>query len=453
MTSTPRVVAVRPFWPGYARIWRWHFYAGLFCIPFILWLAITGAIYLFKPQIDALLDRAYDHIPAGAHASVADQVRAAIAAVPGAHLAAYELPQTEHSAARVIVGKGFEKLLVYVDPQSLAVLGQVDEASRPMNLVLRLHGQLLMGNTGSMIVELAASWAIVMILTGLYLWWPRNIRGLGGVLYPRLGQRGRLFWRDLHGVIGLWVSAFALFLLISGLPWTAFWGGNLQALRKLGSTEAIKQDWAVGSGGHAGHAHDRDPAGVVAYDLSGLDRMVATVAPLALPPPVLIAPPGKDGADFTGIGKTSWTARSETQNRPQRVTLTLDSETGAVLKRESFADGTLLDRIVGTGIAAHEGQLFGWPNQLLGLFTAIALTTLSLSALVMWLRRRPMGKLGAPAPAARQHLSILLAAAIAAIAVLLPLFGLSLLLVLALERALLRRLTAARHWLGLSSSG
>jgi uncharacterized iron-regulated membrane protein len=252
----------------------------------------------------------------------------------------------------------------------------------------------------------------------------------------------------VHGVIGLWVSAFALFLLISGLPWTAFWGGNLQTLRKLGSTEAIKQDWAVGSGEHA---HHHDPAGDVTYDLSGLDRMVATVAPLALPPPVLIAPPGKDGADFTGIGKARWTARSETQNRPQRVTLTLDGETGAVLKRESFADHTPLDRIVGTGIAAHEGQLFGWLNQLLGLLTAIALIALSLSALVMWWRRRPAGVLGAPVPRAAPRLAPLLIVLITALGVLLPMLGLSLIAVLLLERLILRRLASTRRFLGLSA--
>ena len=38
-------------------IWRWHFYAGLFCIPFILILSITGPIYLFKPQIEAWIDK------------------------------------------------------------------------------------------------------------------------------------------------------------------------------------------------------------------------------------------------------------------------------------------------------------------------------------------------------------------------------------------------------------
>ena len=36
----------------YRTVWRWHFYAGLFVVPFILLLSLTGAIYLFKPQID-----------------------------------------------------------------------------------------------------------------------------------------------------------------------------------------------------------------------------------------------------------------------------------------------------------------------------------------------------------------------------------------------------------------
>jgi hypothetical protein len=30
----------------YNAVWRWHFYAGLFCIPFIIWLSLTGTIYL-----------------------------------------------------------------------------------------------------------------------------------------------------------------------------------------------------------------------------------------------------------------------------------------------------------------------------------------------------------------------------------------------------------------------
>lgn len=33
-------------WPDYASVWRWHFYAGVFCIPFVIVLSITGTIYL-----------------------------------------------------------------------------------------------------------------------------------------------------------------------------------------------------------------------------------------------------------------------------------------------------------------------------------------------------------------------------------------------------------------------
>ena len=46
-------------WKG---LWRWHFHAGLLCIPFVLVLAVTGSIFLFKPQIDAFADRGVDSL-------------------------------------------------------------------------------------------------------------------------------------------------------------------------------------------------------------------------------------------------------------------------------------------------------------------------------------------------------------------------------------------------------
>ena len=117
----------------------------------------------------------------------------------------------------MLVGKGVQEWRVWVHPVTLKVLKATPEDDRFMKLVFRLHGELLLGDRGSMAVELAASWAMVMILTGLYLWWPRKRRGLGrGALYPRLRAGRRLFWRDLHACAGVWVSALALFLLVSG---------------------------------------------------------------------------------------------------------------------------------------------------------------------------------------------------------------------------------------------
>jgi len=83
-----------PLWPDYRTVWRWHFFAGLFCLPFIILLCLTGSIYLFKPQIDHWIDWRYDHLARGAtQFTPTQEVRAALSAVPDSHFLAYELPR------------------------------------------------------------------------------------------------------------------------------------------------------------------------------------------------------------------------------------------------------------------------------------------------------------------------------------------------------------------------
>lgn len=159
----------------YRVVWRWHFYAGLFCIPFVLWLSVTGTIFLFHPQIQAWLVRPYDHLAVtGAGAAVNEQVKAALSAIPGAGLEAYQLPADAHSPAEVLVLRGRREYRVYVDPGTAQVLKVDDEDRRVDKFMARLHGELLLGDWGSWAVELAASWAVVMVVTGLFLWWPAN---------------------------------------------------------------------------------------------------------------------------------------------------------------------------------------------------------------------------------------------------------------------------------------
>ncbi len=438
----------------YAVVWRLHFYAGLLCIPFVLWLALTGSLYLFTPQINSWIDRRFDRLEVGGPpAAPSAQVKAALAAVEGSVLNAYEVPAGPQSAVRVLLGRGKELFRVYVHPRTLDVLKVTSEDSRLTRLLFYLHGELLLGRPGSMMVEFAASWAVVMILTGYYLWWPRAGRGVAGLLYPRLSLRGRLFWRDLHAVAGTWVSLFTLFLLISGLPWATSWGGMLKDLRQAGSQVVVRQDWTIGSNSEeaerieaskqAGHAHHGGGGGGAALSASGygaLDRLLPVVAPLDLAAPALISPPSALNA--------SWTARSEARNRPLRQTLELDGATGTVTSRKIFAEWPLIDRLVGYGVAIHEGQMFGWINQALGVFTALGLIVVSVSGFVMWRKRRPAGRLGAPP--ARQGLTSmpLLVIGLLALGILLPLLGASMLIVLAFDRWILPRLPTLARYLG-----
>ena len=448
-------------WPDYRAVWRWHFYAGMICLPFVIILSISGSLYLFKPQIEAWIDAPYDHLTIQNRPTSAEsQVRAALTAFPGAGLNAYEIPVSVDSAARVLLNDHGQTVRVYVHPETLQVLNSIQESERLMRVIFRLHGELLLGARGSNLVELAASWTIILILTGLFLWWPRQSRGWGGIAYPRFWNGSRLFWRDIHSVTGFWISGFALILLLSGLPWAKFWGDYFKLVRRLTGTSVARQDWSNGSesaagrkprggdsGGHGDHGGGRRRTTEdtpIPKDLAAIDRILSTVSPLNLPPPVLIAPPSRPGSD--------WTVKSNTPNRPLRVNLVVNGTTGKIVSRDDFQDKHLLDKIVAVGIALHEGQLFGWPNQLVGLLTASGLVLLSCSGIVIWWKRKDPRVLGAPKPGIPPRFSRGLLTIVIALGLYLPLFGASLLAILVLEQLVLRRIPGVRDWLGLRVS-
>lgn len=458
----------------YRTIWRWHFYAGLFVIPLIVVLACTGAVYLFKPQIDAWEERAFTGMPDKGSVSPEIQIDAALSAFPGSTIHSYRLPAREGDAALIHLAlpQNIGMRDVFVSPQGI-VMGSLGSETRIAQIAHDVHGQLLMGRRGSWLVELAASWAIVLIVSGLYLWWPRG-RALAGVVWPRLSAGGRTALRDLHAVTGFWVSGLALVLLVTGLPWADVWGSAFRAVRiELGLVKG-QQAWTVGGKAppamgdeHAGHDHAAMLATHVAAGKNlptpsqhaghgsqhgplgpTLSEIVAEAKSRHLPFPVVVVPPGAPQA-FGGPPRDDWTIRSDTQDRPRAVTVRIDKRTGREVARETFADKHPIDRAVGYGVAWHEGALFGWVNQLVGLLTAIMLVTLAASGFIMWRRRKDEDTLGAPPmpamPARIGGVMVILAV----LAMLLPMLAMSMAGMALVERLVLRRITPLARWMGL----
>lgn len=419
----------------YRLLWRWHFYAGLFVLPFILVLSLTGAAYLFKPQTDRWEERAFHNRPAQETVWADRQRDAALAAWPGARFQHYRLPLQAGDAAMVqlLLADGSQRE-VFVSPQG-QVLGAIDPTTRMSSIVALIHGSLLLGQWGDWLVELAASWTIVLLLTGLYLWWPRPF-AFAGTFWPRLSLKGRPLLKDMHRVTGFWIAGLVLVMLASGLPWAGAWGSAFTWTRaQLGLVQG-PQNWKIGAGDeHAGHGHGAAPmpaAAAAPIKSLPLEAFVFLAKEEQMAPPVVVVPPNTPQRFGPPTGAV-WTVKSETQNRPLQRQVTYDPATGMETGRSGFADKHVVDRIVNTGIAWHEGQLFGWPNQLLGLLTAIALIATAIMGVLMWLKRRPEGKLGAPPPVrgvSRRGVVI----AIMAMGLLLPLFGASVLLIALLDR-------------------
>ena len=388
----------------YRAIWRWHFYAGLLVLPFLVSLAVTGSLYLFRDEINAIV---YSHefyvTSSGAETlSPSEIVKRAETAYPGR---AFRYAPAEAADRSVEVGLETttqDRLSVFVDPYTGNVIGSFADAGSArtplMEFIKKIHSLDYFGWLPNRIIEIVAGWTLILVVTGFYLWWPRG--QLGGVITVRATPRTRLFWRDIHAVTGAVVGVLIFFLAITGLPWSGFWGANLNKYADRYGFGYPAQFWndVPKSGEHAGHAMTQTswslestpmPESHMAMSAPiGLDRAVAVFDSLGIRKGYLIDLP----QDATGVYSASI---FPDQVRDERV-IHLDQYTGKALFDGGFTELGAVGKAIEFGISVHQGQEFGLANQLLMLVTCLAIILTAVSAIVMWWKRRPQGSLGAP---------------------------------------------------------
>src|SRR6476646_7164207 len=101
----------------YRVVWRWHFYAGMIIAPALIVVAATGALYIFKDELEAVLHPGVTYVePAAKRATYEQQLAAARAAVPRTYriglMQVFTNPKRATSLA--MAGEKFE--YGYVDP-------------------------------------------------------------------------------------------------------------------------------------------------------------------------------------------------------------------------------------------------------------------------------------------------------------------------------------------------
>jgi uncharacterized iron-regulated membrane protein len=209
-------------------IWRWHFYAGMIVAPALIVVAATGALYIFKNELEALLHPGVTYVePAADRVSYAQQLAAARASVPTpVNIGLMQVfANPKRATAIAMAGEKFQ--MSYVDPYRGQYLGAIEQGGF-FDIVLKLHRQLFLGTTGRIVIELTTCWAIVLVATGMYLWWPRKWNQLWGVWLPRLRRKPYVALRDLHSVGGIYVGIIAILISLTGLIYTYAWGSGFQ---------------------------------------------------------------------------------------------------------------------------------------------------------------------------------------------------------------------------------
>jgi len=409
-------------------LWKWHIIAGLVSVPVIALLCITGSIYLFKDNFnDYVYQKArFTETAATSDVSYAEQLNT-VTSHTDAHVVSVTLPTSpQQTTAFRLHSKGHSTNLVYVDPYTNKVTGTYKQEESLMYTVRKLHGELLLGLPGTLLVEIIASWFVVLALTGIYVWWPLRGFSSAGFFTIRTKKTRRLFWRDLHSVVGFWMSAFMLIILAGGMPWTELFGDQLKWVQKQTDT-GYPQHWRDSKG----LTSNPVPTDTASPQAISLDLVVS--ASQQLPGEITIKlPQDKDGV-YSISNRTFWL-------KDQQV-IHLDQYSGAPVKALQWNQVGVLMELRQFFMRLHQGE-YGIISLIAVLLVALTFLVSTIASLVSYFIRKPQGSWGLPDVPEGFNAGTMVVAAMAVLGVVFPAFGASVLLILLVAQ--LRKLVTAQ---------
>lgn len=471
------------------KIWRLHFWVALFAAPALITLACTGLVILYAQPLDLWLHHDLKVVAQGSQqVSLDDQVAAARQHVGAEMVLDGVIPpdspgrSTEVDFASPEIAGERNLIQVFVDPYTGRYLGQRSELSGLVGWANQLHR--VFGNdgpkvslpslghiiapaaypdatikvgVGNLIIEVMAGWILVLLASGIYLWWPRAIEGGKPRLMMRWRKGGRLRWRDLHATTGILVSVVLICYIVSGLTWSRYWGENWRSIAST-VTPAVEVDAPstpakVGDFDRLGRriawaamddavlaSTPAAPGGAVPATL-GFAEIDQLAKDEKMVPGYAIIPPsdsvGEDGQPVYG----SYTVVNHwPQKLSEQRTLYLNQFTGQTITNATAAQDGALSRLSSWSVDMHMGTQYGLVTRVLATLACLGLLTMITTGVIMWWKRRPTGSAGIPGRAGEKagtktpkSAAVVVGVVGVVLGVVYPAFGVTLLLVIGVE--------------------
>jgi uncharacterized iron-regulated membrane protein len=527
-------------WRG---IWRTHFYAGILSAPVLVVFAITGLVILYTDPIQSAVHRNLRTVSSSSIAdanaprrSLEDQRVAVEKAFPAYSVAGVTPPRNVRATTKFALspksGEGAVRH-AFVNPVSGEVLGSMKEGDDVVGLANRLHASLNNESfkvpipslpafaltsdavvkripVGRLLLEIVAGWLLVLAISGVYLWWPRkhrasaNQRGIAAASGTSGTSRTitkRARWRQLHSLPGLVLSWVLLFFVVTGMPWSPYWGSGWRTVSgKLTPRASIDQPSSVvqrtgaldrfgnkipwvtqetpvpasqtpatpgepdgssaanvpsGHNDSVSHRHAPTVGGTQATVLT-LDDVARVAQQEKLAPGYSIALP-VDETKMVGSGETTYTYGSYALAEPwparidRERTVYVDQFSGKTLATSTPGDwgqgqlGTLTE----FGVQTHMGTQFGIVSRIVMTLGCLTVLWSVFSATMMYTRRRRPGTAGLPRRPRDVRMAKKLLVMFAMLSLVYPLWGASLVLIVLFDRLVIRQVPKLRVAFGM----
>lgn len=339
---------------------RLHWWTGIVAMPVLLVVSLSGALLVAAPWLTTA-EMPVSRAPGRARLSESMLLaRAGRLLPPGDSFASIEWPGP--ARAQLITLRSGARW--FVDPSDGSVLSRRDGPTLLEDVIAmahQIHVRLVAGTIGEWMVTLATAVALWMSFSGVILWWRTKRFRMGSHV------RGRRWYRDLHGVLGIYSSVVIVVLTTSGLllAWE-------QPLYWLAHARPEREPPLPRS-------HERTASDPLTL---GVDDWIATS---------LRAAPGRPIAKLSlpATERSAVSVQLGPRGGPERTTVWLDRWNAHVLRIDDSRTGPRAVRAHVFARAMHTGDVAGVPTALVALLGCLSLAALAITSLASWLLRPP----------------------------------------------------------------
>ena len=368
-----------------------HRWLGLITGLVVFVVSVTGCIYVFQHEINnwRFADMRYVDPPASAEtlplSTLEQKAEQAMgpSAPPFYNIITYKDPT---KAWRFLVYEGkpdavtyfgsiAEYRSVYLNPYTGAVTGHLNNKYEFFNLVKYLHWSLLLSTDyGQPIVGWSTFVFVILLVTGLVLWWPA--RWSKRLIRRNFTLKWNATWRrinyDLHNVIGFYATLAALILALTGMVWSFGWFKSTVYAVGAGSTE---RPAPMVNASDTTQSGSRERALNTAFAYAWNHIPEAERFSVGLP----------SENDEAGVIRISGYDGKETYYR--RDALVFDQYSGQLLDRKDYEETNGGERLIAMNYDIHVGSIGGLPGKMLAFLASLVCASLPLTGFIVWFDR------------------------------------------------------------------
>lgn len=358
-------------------IHRWlGFTSGL--VVFIV--SITGCIFCFQDEIqDAIYSWRKLEIQNKPYFAPSNLKNIATAKYPGcsANYIYYFGPDRPAAVLANVKRQGFT--YIYINPYTGQLLHTEGLQENFFTVVKYIHLYLLMpAKVGQMVVGISVIIFLVLMITGIVLWWPKRKSDRKRSLTIKWGSRWRRINYDLHNVLGFYATSIAIILALSGLSIAFNWVNT--GIYKAANLGKSYPDEAI--------LPKSDTTGKVAVAAQPVaDRVFFEVK--ASEPNAQMFLIADDG---TKSGTINITAYRESMHFGNSDDYYYDRNNGKLLKYLPDVKKSPGLKLNDLNYDIHVGQVWGLTTKIIAFLASLICATLPVTGFIVWLGKQKKPK-------------------------------------------------------------